>query len=110
MGSYALALFLLLFGFLGFLTWAAVGDVVGVGATILGLLVLGASYIAWRGSRAGRGLIGLLGAVGAVAGVIYVFTGPSSAIVPSLVVAALGAGTVALLFLPESSKRYYSTA
>jgi hypothetical protein len=109
-GSYALALTLLLFGFLGFLTWAAVGDVVGVGATIMGLLVLGASYIAWRGSRAGRGLIALLGAVGAVAGAIYVFTGPSSAVIPSLIVAALGAGTVALLFLPESSKRFYSTA
>jgi hypothetical protein len=109
-GSYALALTLLLFGFLGFLTWAAVGDVVGVGATIMGLLVLGASYIAWRGSRAGRALIGLLGAVGAVAGAIYVFTGPSSAIFASLIVAALGAGTVALLFLPESSKRFYSTA
>jgi hypothetical protein len=109
-GSYGLALTLLLFGFLGFLTWAAVGDVVGVGATIMGLLVLGASYIAWRGSRAGRALIGLLGAVGAVAGAIYVFTGPSSAIFSSLIIAALGAGTVALLFLPESSKRFYSTA
>ena len=107
-GSYALAASLLLMGFLGFLTWAAVGDVVGVGATILGLLVLGASYIAWRGSRAGRALIGLLGAVAAVAGVIYVFAGPTSAIIGSLVVAGLGAGTVALLFLPESSKRFYS--
>ena len=107
-GSYALAATLLLFGFLGFLTWRAVGDVVGVGATILGLLVLGATYIAWRGSRLGRALIGLLGAIAAVAGAIYVFTGPSSAIIPSIVVAALGAGTVALLFVPESAKRFYS--
>lgn len=109
-GSYALAAALLAFGFLGFLTWAAVGDVVGVGATLLGLLVLGASYIAWRGSRAGRALIGLLAAVGTVAGVIYAFAGPTSAIIPSLVVAALGAGTVALLFLPDSSRRFYAGA
>jgi hypothetical protein len=109
-GSYALALTLLLLGFLGFLTWAAVGDVVGVGATILGLLLLGASYIAWRGSRAGRALIGLLAAIGAVAGTIYIFAGPSSAIISSLIVAGLGAATVALLYLPESSKRFYSTA
>ncbi|HEU6444085.1 MAG TPA: hypothetical protein VFL61_03405 [Gaiellaceae bacterium] len=109
-GSYALATTLLLLGFLGFLTWAAVGDVVGVGATLLGLLVLGATYIAWRGSRAGRALIGLLAAVAAVAGVIYVFTGPSSAIIGSLVVAGLGAGVLALLFLPEASKRFYSRA
>jgi hypothetical protein len=109
-GSYALAATLLLLGFLGFLTWAAVGDVVGVGATLLGLLVLGATYIAWRGSRAGRALIGLLAAMAAVAGVIYVFTGPSSAIIGSLVVAGLGAGVLALLFLPEASKRFYSRA
>ena len=109
-GSYALAATLLLMGFLGFLTWAAVGDVVGVGATILGLLVLGATYIAWRGSSLGRALIGLLAAVGVVAGVLYVFSGPSSAIIPSLAVAGLGAGTIALLFLPEASKRFYSAA
>jgi hypothetical protein len=109
-GSYALAATLLLMGFLGLLTWAALGDAVGVGATILGLLVLGATYIAWRGSRAGRALIGLLGAVAAVAGAIYVFAGPTSAIIGSLVVAGLGAGTVALLFLPESAKRFYSRA
>ena len=36
------------------------------------------------------------------------FTGPTSAIIGSLVVAALGAGTVALLFLPEASKRFYA--
>jgi hypothetical protein len=110
LGSYALAATLLLMGLLGFLTWDALGDEVGVGATILGLLVLGASYIAWRGSRAGRAFVGLLGAIGAVAGVIYVFAGPTSAIIGSLIVAALGAGTVVLLFLPESSKRFYTTA
>jgi len=107
-GSYALAATLLLMGLLGFFIWDALDDAVGVGATILGILVLAATYLAWRGSRAGRALIGLLAAIGAVAGVIYVFTGPSSAIIGSLVVAALGAGTVALLFLPEASKRFYA--
>jgi hypothetical protein len=95
-------------GLLGFFIWDALDDAVGVGATILGILVLAATYLAWRGSRAGRALIGLLAAIGAIAGVIYVFTGPSSAIIGSLVVAALGAGTVALLFLPEASKRFYA--
>lgn len=107
-GSYALAATLLLMGLLGFFIWDALDDAVGVGATILGILVLAATYLAWRGSRPGRALIGLLAAIGAVAGVIYVFTGPSSAIIGSLVVAALGAGTVALLFLPEASKRFYA--
>ena len=107
-GSYALAATLLLMGLLGLFIWDALDDVVGVGATILGILVLAATYLAWRGSRAGRALIGLLATIGAVAGVIHVFTGPSSAIIGSLVVAALGAGTVALLFLPEASKRFYA--
>ena len=63
-------------------------------------------------------LMGLLGffigplwrdvALFAVAGVVYLFTGPTSAIIGSLVVAALGAGTFALLFLPEASKRFYA--
>lgn len=110
MGSFALAVALLLFGFLGFLTWRAVGDMVGVGATVLGLLVLGATYLAWRGNQFGRLFVGLLSSVGAVAGVIYAFTGPTSAIVSSLVIAVLGAGVAALLFVPESSKRYYSRA
>ncbi|HEX2291856.1 MAG TPA: hypothetical protein VHK46_07430 [Gaiellaceae bacterium] len=105
--SYALAVSLLLFGFLGFLTWAAVGDRVGVGATILGLVILGATYLAWQGSKAGRAIIGLLSAVAAVAAVVYIFTGPRSAILPSLFVAGLGASVVVLLFFPESSKRYY---
>jgi hypothetical protein len=106
--AYALAATLLLMGLLGFFIWDALDDAVGVGATILGILVLAATYLAWRGSRAGRALIGLLAAIGAVAGVVYVFTGPSSAIIGSLVVAALGAGVVALLFLPEASKRFFA--
>ena len=107
-GAYALAATLLLMGLLGFFIWDALDDAVGVGATILGILVLAATYLAWRGSRAGRAFVALLGAIGAVAGVIYVFTGPTSAIIGSLIVAALGAGTVALLFLPEASKRFYA--
>lgn len=110
LGAYALALVLLLSGFLGFLTWAAVGDVVGIGATILGLLVLGSTYIAWRGSNAGRAFLGLLGAICAVSGGIYMFRGPGEAFITSLVVALLGAGMVFLLFFPERSKRFYAAA
>jgi hypothetical protein len=110
LGAYALAGMLLFCGFIGFLTWAAVGDVVGVGATILGFLVLGATYVAWRGSRLGRNVLGFLATFGAVAGGIYLFTGPGEAFIPSLVVAALGAGTIALLYVPEASKRFYAAA
>jgi hypothetical protein len=109
LGSYALSAMLLVFGLIGFLTWAAIGDSAGVGATILGLLIAAATYFAWRRSRAGRGIIAFFAAVGTVVGVVYAFTGPGSAVIPSLVIAALGAGTLALLFVPEASKRFFSS-
>ena len=108
--SYGLAGMLLFTGLIGLLFWAAVGDRVGVGTTVLGLLVLGATYVAGKGSRAGRAFIGLLTAFLTVAGVIYMFKGPSSAIFPSIMVVVISAGTFALLFLPEKSKRFYAEA
>ena len=108
--SYALAGTLLFCGLIGLITWAAVGNEVGLGTTILGLLVLGATYVAWRGSRAGRTFIGLLTAIITVAGVVYMFAGPRSAIFPSLVVAFISAGTFALLYLPAGSKSFYAAA
>lgn len=108
--SYGLAGMLLFCGLIGLLTWSAVGSRMGVGATTLGLLVLGSTRVAGRGSRMGRAFIGLLTAIGAVVGAIYLFTGPSSAILPSLVVASISAGIFALLFLPETSKRFYAEA
>ena len=110
LGSFGLAAMLIGGGILGLLTWASLGEPAGGVALVLGVLVLGASFAAWRGSRTGRGFLGLLAAAGAVAGVAYVFAGPSSAFIPSLVVAGLGAGTVALLYVPEASKRFYGAA
>jgi hypothetical protein len=106
--AYALALALLLFGFVGFLISNAVGDSVGGGAFLLGLIVAGAGYAAGRGSQLGRAVIGLGALATAVAGVIYAFAGPGSAIIPSLLIAALAAGTFALLYLRESAKQFYS--
>ena len=110
LGSYALAAMLIVGGLLGLLTWASLGEPAGVAALILGLLVLGATYIAWRRSRTGRAVLGLLAGIAAVVCFIYMFTGPGSAFIPSLVVALLGAGTIALLFVPEAAKRFYSAA
>jgi hypothetical protein len=108
--SYGLAGMLLFTGLIGLLFWVAVGDRVGLGTTILGLLVLGATVIAGRGSRTGRAFIGLLTGILTVAGVIYMFKGPTSAIFPSIMVVVISAGTFALLFLPEKSKRFYAEA
>jgi len=105
--AWALAIALLLFGFIGFLISNAIGDSVGGGAFILGLIVAGAAYITGRGSKAGRAFIGLSAAAVAVIGVIYAFVGPGSAVIPSLVIAALSAGTFALLYLSASAKEFY---
>lgn len=107
--AYALAIALLLFGFIGFLISNAIGDSVGGGAFILGLIVLGAAYITGKGSAIGRAVIGLGSLATAVVGVIYMFTGPGSAFIPSLVIAALAAGTFALLYLTATARRYYSS-
>ncbi len=58
----------------------------------------------------GRAFIGLLTAIVTIAGVVYMFTGPTSAIFPSLIIALLSAGTFVLLFLPAGSKRFYAAA
>jgi hypothetical protein len=105
--AWALAAALLLFGFIGFLISNAIGNGVGGGAFLLGLIVAGAAYITGRGSKAGRAFIGLSAAAVAVIGVIYAFVGPGSAVIPSLVIAALSAGTFALLFLSTSAKEFY---
>ena len=106
--SYALALALLLFGFIGFLISNAIGNSVGGGAFVLGLVVGGAAYLAGQGNRLARAFIGLGSAATAVVGVIYAFSGPNSATIASLVIAALAAGTFALLYLMPSAKDYYS--
>ena len=95
-------------GFIGFLISNAIGDSVGGGAFIVGLIVAGAAYMTGRGSKVGRAFIGLSAAAVAVVGVIYAFVGPGSAVIPSLVIAALSAGTFALLYLSASAKEFYA--
>jgi hypothetical protein len=107
--AYALAIALLVFGFVGFLISKAIGDSVGGGAFLLGLIVGGAAYILSKGSPFGRALIGLGSLATAVAAVIYMFAGPGSAVIPCLVIAALAAGTFALLYLTGPAKRFYSS-
>jgi hypothetical protein len=106
--AYGLALGLLFFGVVGFVISEAIGDSVGGGAFVLGLIVGGAAYATSRGSKVGRAFIGLGSAATAVVGVIYMFAGPGSAVIPCLVLAALAAGTFALLYMTDAAKRFYS--
>ena len=109
LAAYSLAGALVFFGFIGFLISNALDDSVGVGAFVLGLIVAGAAYMASSGSSLGRVFIGLGSAATAVVGVIYAFTGPSEATLPCLLMAALAAGTFALLYLTDAAKRFYAS-
>jgi hypothetical protein len=107
MVGWALALGLLIFGVIGFFA-DQVSDPFGGGLIALGLLVSLASWLTSRGNNVGRLILGALAAVTIAIGLYYAFTGPTYAIVPALVTAAVAGGTAALLFVPQSSKRYFS--
>jgi hypothetical protein len=107
MVGYALALGLLAFGLIGFFA-DQVSDPFGAGLLVLGVVIGGATLLASRGSNAGRAVLGALGALTVAVGLIYAFTGPTYAIVPALITAAVAAGTIALLYVPQSVKAFYA--
>jgi hypothetical protein len=104
------AAYLVLLGLLGFAvadqvadSWSGVILVAGLVYGLLGWLVL-------RRNRFARALLAAVSAVVLVAAVVYMFVGPSYAIVPSLVAAGAAFAVVALLYLPERSKAYFAHA
>jgi hypothetical protein len=66
------------------------------------------SYALLRGNRIARMVLAALAVAGGALALVYVFVGPTSAILPSLVTAALAAGLIWLLYGPRSSKEYFS--
>ena len=58
--------------------------------------------------RVARDIFGLLTLIPVVVGLVYAFTGPSSAVFPSLVAVALAVGVLALLYGTDSAKRYFA--
>jgi hypothetical protein len=107
MFGFAKAAFLGLLGIIGIATWDDVSDPWGIGALVLAGLFAIASYALMRGSRAGRLFIGGLAVVSGVLALVYVFTGPSSAIVPSLVTAALDALLLWLLYGTRGARAFF---
>jgi hypothetical protein len=104
------AAYLVLLGLLGFAvadqvadSWSGVIVAAGIVYGLLGWLVL-------RGNRIARPLLAAISAVVLVAAVVYMFVGPSYAIVPSLIAAAVAFAVVALLYWPERSRAYFARA
>lgn len=106
MVGWALALGLLSFGVIGFFA-DQVSNPFGGGLIAGGILVSVATWLTSRGNNVGRSILGLLALATVAVGVYYAFTGPTYAIAPALITAAVAGGTAALLFLPQSSKDYF---
>lgn len=108
--GFANALFLGIMGLVGFLSWNEVGDPFGVGVLLAGVAFAAGSLLALRGSQVGLWILALLCGLITAVGIFYALTGPTSAIAPALVAAAVPAGVLALLFLPKASQRHFGRA
>lgn len=107
--GFAKAGFLALMGIIGVFAWDSVTDPWGIGALVLAALFGLASYLLLRGSRVARLVIAGLAVVGGGLALLYVFVGPTSAILPSLTTAALAAVLLWLLYGPRSAQEYFAT-
>jgi hypothetical protein len=107
--GFAKAAFLGLMGLIGILSWDDVSDPWGIGALVLAVLFGLASYALLRGSRVARIVLAGLAVVGGGAALVYVFVGPTSAILSSLVTAALAAVVIWLLYGPQSAREYFAS-
>jgi hypothetical protein len=107
--GFAKAGFLAFMGIIGILTWDDVTDPWGFGALALALLFGLASYALLRGKPFARLVLAALAIAGGVLALIYVFAGPTSAILPSLVTAGLDLLVLWLLYGPRSSKEYFGS-
>jgi hypothetical protein len=106
--GFAKAAFLGLMGLIGVLAWDEVSDPWGIGALVLAAVLALASYALLRGNRAARVVLAGLAVVSGVLALVYVFVGPNSAIVPSLVTAAMAAALLWLLYGHRSAQEYFA--
>ena len=107
--GFAKAGFLALVGVIGVFAWESVSDPWGIGALVMAALLGIASYMLLRGNRVARIVLAALAVIGGVTAIVYVFVGPASAILPSIVTALLAAIVIWLLYGPRSSKEYFGT-
>jgi hypothetical protein len=106
--ALAKAAFLVIMGIIGFAAADTVSDPFGVGVFLFGLAYGLVGFLLLRGSRLARDVLAVLSAITAAVGLVYAFTGPADAVLPSLVAVAFALGVIALLFLPGSSKAHFA--
>ena len=108
MFGFAKAAFLGLMGIIGVLSWDEVSDPWGIGALVLAAAFALASFALLRGSRLARVVLAGFAVISALLALLYVFIGPASAIIPSLVTAALAVLVIWLLYGPRAAKQYFA--
>jgi hypothetical protein len=107
--GFAKAAFLGIMGVIGVFAWDDVTNPWGIGALVLGAFFALASWGLLRGAEWARVVLAGLAAIGGVLALVYVFVGPSSAILPSLFTVLLAAIVIALLYAPQASKEYFAS-
>ena len=107
--GFAKAAFLGFMGIIGIVAWDSVTDPWGYGALALAILFGLASYLLLRGKPFARLVVAALAVGGGVLALIYVFVGPTSAILPSLVTAVFDALVLWLLYGRRSSREYFGS-
>ena len=106
--GFAKAAFLGFMGLIGILSWDDVSDPWGIGALVLAALFGLASFALLRGNRVARIVLAALAVAGGVLALVYVFVGPTSAILPSLFTAVMAAAVIWLLYGPQSAREYFA--
>lgn len=106
--GFAKAAFLGFMGLIGLVAWDDVTEPWGIGALVLAAVFGLASFALLRGSGLARAVLGGFALVGGLIAVYFAFTGPTSAIGPSLVTAALAAILVWLLYGTRSARAYFA--
>jgi hypothetical protein len=105
--GFAKAAFLGIMGIIGIAAWDDVTNPWGIGALVVAALFGLASLALVRAYPAARLVLGVLAVVGGVAALVYVFVGPTSAIGPALVTAAMDAVVLWLLYGTRSAREYF---
>jgi hypothetical protein len=107
--GFAKAAFLGIMGIIGIVAWDDVTNPWGIGALVVAALFGLASLALVRGYPVARLLLGVIAVVGGVSALVYVFVGPTSAIGPALVTAALDAVVLWLLYGTQSAREYFGS-
>lgn len=108
MFGFAKAVFLGFMGIIGVVSWDEVSDPWGIGALAFAALFALLSLGILSGNRLARLVLAALSVASGVLALIFVFVGPASAIVPSLVTAALAALLIWLLYGPRAAQEYFA--